>query len=193
MDWKAVICQQLESRNSRETTSFQNLINFYNKLYDSSLLLRAQNVQLESQIIRGNTGGDFVYSEKISALEQKLLVQQEELTELHRRRGENAQMIIDLNAKLQLTEKTLASKNNSLTESTKLVASLRAEISLYQKNNSELKQLNQVLKDEHQALQLAFTKLEEKLRGFQVNFYYNIVINKYFKLKKFSTFNFKFN
>jgi len=81
----------------------------------------------------------------------------------------------------------------SLTESTKLVASLRAEISLYQKNNSELKQLNQVLKDEHQALQLAFTKLEEKLRGFQVNFYYNIVINKYFKLKKFSTFNFKFN
>jgi len=72
----------------------------------------------------------------------------------------------------------------SLTESTKIVASLRAEISLYQKNNSELKQLNQVLKDEHQALQLAFTKLEEKLRGFQVNVYYNIiVINKYFKLK----------
>lgn len=55
-----------------------------------------------------------------------------------------------------------------MTESLKLVASLRAEISLYQKNNSELKQLNQVLKDEHQALQLAFTKLEEKLRGFQV-------------------------
>jgi len=74
--------------------------------------LRAQNIQLESQIIRGNTGGDSVYSEKISALEQKLLVQQEELTELHRRRGENAQMIIDLNAKLQLTEQTLTSKNN---------------------------------------------------------------------------------
>lgn len=74
--------------------------------------MRAQNIQLESQIIRGNTGGDSVYSEKISALEQKLLVQQEELTELHRRRGENAQMIIDLNAKLQLTEQTLTSKNN---------------------------------------------------------------------------------
>lgn len=56
----------------------------------------------------------------------------------------------------------------SLTDNLKLVASLRAEISLYQKNNSELKQLNQVLKDEHQALQLAFTKLEEKLRAFQV-------------------------
>jgi len=64
----------------------------------------------------------------------------------------------------------------SLTEHMKLVASLRAEISLYQKNNSELKQLNQVLKDEHQALQLAFTKLEEKLRAFQVIVYYYIIV-----------------
>lgn len=56
----------------------------------------------------------------------------------------------------------------SLTENIKLVASLRAEISSYQKNNSELKQLNQVLKDEYQALQLAFTKLEERLRKYQV-------------------------
>lgn len=56
----------------------------------------------------------------------------------------------------------------SLTENLKLVASLRAEISLYQKNNSELKQINQVIKDEHQALQLAFTKLEETLRKCQV-------------------------
>lgn len=82
-----------------------------NKLYDSSILLRAQNVQLESQILRGNAAGDSLLLEKISTLEQKLLVQQEELTELHRRRGENAQMIIDLSAKLQLSEQTIASKN----------------------------------------------------------------------------------
>lgn len=63
-----------------------------------------------------------------------------------------------------------------MTEHVKLVASLRAEISLYQKNNSELKQLNQVLKDEHQALQLAFTKLEEKLRKSQVIFFVFFVI-----------------
>lgn len=63
-----------------------------------------------------------------------------------------------------------------MTEHVKLVASLRAEISLYQKNNSELKQLNQVLKDEHQALQLAFTKLEEKLRKSQVIFFVIFVI-----------------
>jgi len=67
----------------------------------------------------------------------------------------------------------------SLNENVKLVASLRAEISLYQKNNSELKQLNQVLKDEHQALQLAFTKLEEKLRTLQVTVCYYLLYYSY--------------
>lgn len=75
-------------------------------------MLRGQNVQLESQIIRGNASGDHLLTEKISVLEQKLLMQQEELTELHRRRGENAQMIIDLNAKLHLNEQAIASKNH---------------------------------------------------------------------------------
>jgi autophagy-related protein 16 len=36
-----------------------------------------------------------------------LLHQQEELTELHRRKGENAQQLIDLNHKLQEKEKQL--------------------------------------------------------------------------------------
>lgn len=137
MDWKSVVQQRLEKRNIKETVTFQNLINycrcnlyfatfhsslflrFYlffspfvdNKIYDSSILLRAQNIQLESQIIRGNANNDSMLSEKISTLEQKVLVQQEELTELHRRRGENAQMIIDLNTKLQLAEQTITSKN----------------------------------------------------------------------------------
>lgn len=65
----------------------------------------------------------------------------------------------------------------SLSEHIKIVVSLRAEISLYQKNNSELKQLNQILKDEHQALQLAFTKLEEKLRKSQVIFIIIVILN----------------
>ncbi|XP_050427904.1 autophagy-related protein 16-1 [Adelges cooleyi] len=166
-DWKTVILKQLKRRNVREVDGYQNLINFYNKLYDSSLLLRAQNAQLESQIIRGNAGGDLMLSEKISTLEQRVLMQQEELTELHRRRGENAQKIIDLSTTLQQAEQSINEKNVSLAENTKVIVSLRAEIALYQKNNSELKQLNQVLKDEHQALQLAFTKLEEKLRKSQ--------------------------
>lgn len=39
---------------------------------------------------------------------------------------------------------------------------------MYEHNVKELQNLNQVLKDEHQALQLAFASLEDKLRKAQV-------------------------
>ncbi|CAG2066528.1 unnamed protein product, partial [Timema podura] len=38
---------------------------------------------------------------------------------------------------------------------------------MYQNNMKELENMNQMLKDEHQALQLAFASLEEKLRKTQ--------------------------
>lgn len=46
--------------------------------------------------------------------------------------------------------------------------SLRAEIKMYETSNKELENLNQMLRDEHQALHLAFTALEEKLKKAQV-------------------------
>lgn len=75
--------------------------------------LRVENNQLSSQVERlkvaeGKGGGnDSRYQEKIQFLEQKLLAQQEELTELHRRKGENAQQIIDLTARVQEQDKLL--------------------------------------------------------------------------------------
>lgn len=57
---------------------------------------------------------------------------------------------------------------------------------MYQANNKQLEELYQLLKDEHQALQLTSNKLEEKLRKTQVkieilnmvdNFFYVIDFN----------------
>ena len=42
----------------------------------------------------------------------KIFHLQEELTNLHRRKGEHAQQIVDLTSKLQETEKFLASKDS---------------------------------------------------------------------------------
>lgn len=91
-----------------------------NKLFDAANALRSENLQLSVQIEKlrlenGHSGGvvssaEAKLQEKIQHLEQKLLVQQEELTELHRRKGENAQQIIDLNTKLHEKEKQLALK-----------------------------------------------------------------------------------
>lgn len=65
-----------------------------------------------SSVVEGNSGiaGDMRSVERIQLLEQKLLAQQEELTELHRRKGEHSQQIIDLNIKLQEKEKFLSMK-----------------------------------------------------------------------------------
>jgi autophagy-related protein 16 len=57
----------------------------------------------------------------------------------------------------------------SLADSVAVNTTLRAEIQMYQNNIKELENMNQMLKDEHQALQLAFASLEEKLRKAQVH------------------------
>lgn len=57
----------------------------------------------------------------------------------------------------------------SLVESLEVNANLRLEITKCLGREKELEGINQMLKDEHQALQLAFASLEEKLRKTQVS------------------------
>ncbi|KAJ9581908.1 hypothetical protein L9F63_003767, partial [Diploptera punctata] len=176
-DWRKTIIIRLQNRNKSQTNCFQDLISFHNKLFDSSIALRSENFQLtiqneklrmENFDLQSRSGtGDGKPNEKIQVLEQKLLHQQEELTELHRRKGENAQQIIDLNHKLQEKEKQLLAHEISLSDGMTVNTTLRAEIQMYQNNIKELENLNQMLKDEHQALQLAFASLEDKLRKAQ--------------------------
>lgn len=94
--------------------SHNNLTNVFffctdNRLYDQTNQLRAENLKLsvENEQLRTYSdnsnvnGGASVNSSRIQALEKRLLTQQEELTDLHKRKGENSQMIVDLNIKLE--------------------------------------------------------------------------------------------
>ncbi|XP_044762475.1 autophagy-related protein 16-1 isoform X2 [Coccinella septempunctata] len=172
-NWKESIKSQLQLRNKVEAHKFQDIIAQNTKIFKYANALRVENNQLSSHIDRlkvseGKGGGnDSRYQEKIQFLEQKLLTQQEELTELHRRKGENAQQIIDLTAKVQEQEKLLQTRDASIAEMTKERTSLKAEIGMYQKSLKELEYLIDTLRDEHSALQMAFNALEEKLRTTQ--------------------------
>lgn len=175
-----------------------------NRLFDQVNTLKSENLQLSIQLEKRRQGieavrsgdGASVTNEKLLTLEEKLLAQQEELTEIHKKRGENAQMIVDLKNSLAEKDKLLSMKEDalvfpttfapmslrrfvlesrnfifsiySLTESMSVIASLNAEIKMYQANHKQLEDLYQLLKDEYQALQLTSTKLEEKLRKTQV-------------------------
>lgn len=174
-NWRETILDQLQHRNRNETDVFQDLISQHNKIFENFNTLHTENLQLtiQNEKLRGGLGsnssslGDIRFQERIQQLEQKLLSQAEELTELHRRKGENAQQIIDLNAAVLEKDRIIASKDVSLADSTAEIVSLRSKVEILQKSNKELKYLNDTLIDEHQALQLAFASLEEKLRKSQ--------------------------
>lgn len=118
------------------------------------------------------------------------MAQQEELTSLHKRKGENSQMIVDLNLKVTEQMKSMTEKDNwfvdiflltqdhfdsllyfSLAEQSTTINSMKAEVLMYITSIDELKGINTMLRDEHSALQLAFTSLEDKYRKFQVIFF----------------------
>ncbi|KAL4711389.1 hypothetical protein ACJJTC_016143 [Scirpophaga incertulas] len=174
-NWRKNIITQLQARNKYETSAFHDIISFQSRLFDNVNTLKNENLQLtlvNERIRYANTdniasGGGGGINEKIQSLEHKILDQQEELTSLHRRRGESAQAIINLNAQVHDLEKKVQAKDVIISENTALIASLRAEIQMYETNMTELQSLNQMLRDEHQALQIAFAAIEEKLRRTQ--------------------------
>lgn len=172
-----------------------------NRLVDTTVQLRSENLKLsveneklQSGILPtyGGGNGNETNSSKIQALEKKLMAQQEELTSLHKRKGENSQMIVDLNLKVTEQMKSMTEKDNwfvellidlgtnfftglsffSLAEQSTTINSLKAEVLMYITSIDELKGINTMLRDEHSALQLAFTSLEDKYRKFQVIFYF---------------------
>ncbi|XP_076258920.1 autophagy-related 16 isoform X2 [Rhynchophorus ferrugineus] len=174
-EWRQTILFKLQNRNRKETYCFQDLIAQHNKVFESANALRNENLHLSIQNeklrVEGGGGSNSIaetrLSEEVQNLKQKLLSQTEELAELHKRKGENAQQIIDLNVKLQERDKMMSTKDVTIAESQSKIASLDAEVGMLTHANKELKHLNDVLRDEYQALQLAFNVLEEKLRKVQ--------------------------
>ncbi|XP_055716111.1 autophagy-related protein 16-1 isoform X2 [Phlebotomus papatasi] len=172
--WKKKLLQSLKERNRKETSFFDSIFAANNRLFDSNVQLQMENLRLsvDNEQLRSGAGhsassGSAASSSKIQALEKKLMTQQEELTELHKRKGENAQMIVDLNVKLAEMTKKAQDREEKYTEQVTLNGSLKAEVQMLSNNISELKGLNTILRDEYTALQLALSSLEDKLRKVQ--------------------------
>lgn len=104
-----------------------------NKLLDSTGAVCDENLQLKienEKLRKGLIGaGNSSELERIQALEQKLLAQQEELTDLHKRRGEHAQQIVDLNSALLERDKLVTDKDQKIRSLSGEVATLRLEVS----------------------------------------------------------------
>ncbi|KAL5285542.1 ATG16L1 family protein [Megaselia abdita] len=170
-NWRQQLILRFQERDSNEVQKYKDIILQNNRLMDNVAQLKAdklrisvENEQLRSAVAN-NTGpaGNLAFL----TLEKKLLSQQEELTELHKRKGENSQRIVDLNIRIEELNAQMNDKDRQLAQEKRSNASFRAEIKMYVSSMDELKRLNTTLKDEHTALQLAFSSLEEKLRSVQ--------------------------
>ncbi|XP_011064186.1 PREDICTED: autophagy-related protein 16-1 isoform X2 [Acromyrmex echinatior] len=169
INWRKDLISQLRERNRSQTNCFADLISLHNRLFENTNTLRNSNMQLTiaNETLRREAANGGIGMGGNPDLEARLLKQAEELAMLHKRKGEHTQQIVDLNNKLQEMTKELHGKEASLGESLEANINLRLEITKCLAREKDLEGINQMLKDEHQALQLAFASLEEKLRKTQ--------------------------
>uniref|UniRef100_A0A673C690 ATG16 autophagy related 16-like 1 (S. cerevisiae) n=1 Tax=Sphaeramia orbicularis TaxID=375764 RepID=A0A673C690_9TELE len=153
------ISEQLKLRDRVQRQPFEEIFHQYNRLLEKSDLQAVLSERYQAdkyEVQRGHEASSGSDSGRSDALQQEMaqmrIKHQEELTELHKKRGELAQNVIELNNLIQQKEKEIQSNEAK-----------SVQTQTYSKQG-DLERANQTLKDEYDALQITFSALEEKLR-----------------------------
>jgi len=164
------VLQKLRTRNCVEVAPFLDIIELNNRLIvaNSQLLPEREeiqfiNVKLKEETQKLRVKSSEADQEQVSLLEKKLFGAQEELTELHRRRGENAQQIIDQSNQSKENENRIKQLQDLLEASGIQLKNAQDEVNHLRSAMHELEATNQLLKDEYQTLQLTLNSAEQKL------------------------------
>lgn len=113
----SIVFLRFNARCTLQTEDYKFSFQFFpgQRVLERNHHLKAENLTLsvENEKLRSGLGfGDIASTARIQALEKKLLDKQEELTDMHKRKGDNQQMIIDLNVKVTDLQKQLETRNN---------------------------------------------------------------------------------
>ncbi|XP_068810340.1 autophagy-related protein 16-1 isoform X6 [Struthio camelus] len=169
--WKRHIAAELRRRDRLQRQAFEEIILQYNKLLEKSDLhaVLADKLQAEKYDVQSrheiSPGHDGTWNDaQLQELAQLKIKHQEELTELHKKRGELAQSVIDLNNQMQQKDKEMQLNEAKIAEYLQKISELETECQELRSKLQDLERANQTLKDEYDALQITFNALEEKLR-----------------------------
>ncbi|XP_077812624.1 autophagy-related protein 16-1 isoform X4 [Macaca mulatta] len=169
--WKRHISEELRRRDRLQRQAFEEIILQYNKLLEKSDLhsVLAQKLQAEKHDVPNrheiSPGHDGTWNDsQLQEMAQLRIKHQEELTELHKKRGELAQLVIDLNNQMQQKDREMQMNEAKIAECLQTISDLETECLELRTKLCDLERANQTLKDEYDALQITFTALEEKLR-----------------------------
>lgn len=169
--WKRHISDQLKLRDRVQRQAFEEIVLQYNRLLEKSDLQAVLSERYQTDkydVQRGHETSSAADWSRSDVLQQEMsqmrIKHQEELTELHKKRGELAQSVIELNNQIQQKDKEIQSNEAKMMEYQQQISSLEGECRELRSYLQDLERANQTLKDEYDALQITFSALEEKLR-----------------------------
>ncbi|XP_074496971.1 autophagy-related protein 16-1 isoform X1 [Sebastes fasciatus] len=169
--WKRHVSEQLKLRDRVQRQAFEEIIHQYNRLLEKSDLQAVLSERYQTDkydVQRGHEASSGTDSGRSDVLQQEMsqmrIRHQEELTELHKKRGELAQSVIELNNQIQQKDKEIQNNEARMCEYQQQISSLEGDCRELRSFLQDLERANQTLKDEYDALQITFSALEEKLR-----------------------------
>ncbi|XP_010746301.1 autophagy-related protein 16-1 isoform X3 [Larimichthys crocea] len=169
--WKRHVSEQLKLRDRVQRHAFEEIVHQYNRLLEKSDLQTVLSERYQTDkydVQRGHETSSGSDPGRSDALQQEMaqmrIKHQEELTELHKKRGELAQSVIELNNQIQQKDKEIQNNEARMLEYQQQIANLEGDCRDLRSYLQDLERANQTLKDEYDALQITFSALEEKLR-----------------------------
>uniref|UniRef100_A0A4W4HD01 APG16-like 1 n=1 Tax=Electrophorus electricus TaxID=8005 RepID=A0A4W4HD01_ELEEL len=169
--WKRHVAEQLKQRDRVQRQAFEEIIQQYNRLLEKSDLqaVLSERLQTEKYELQNrhdlSPGAEASRSDSVQQeMAQMRIKHQEELTDLHKKRGELAQSVIELNNLIQQKDKEIQNNEAKMLEYQQQISQLEGECRELRNCLSDLERANQTLRDEYDALQITFSALEEKLR-----------------------------
>ncbi|MCJ8739789.1 hypothetical protein PDJAM_G00051130 [Pangasius djambal] len=169
--WKRHVAEQLKQRDRVQRQAFEEIIQQYNRLLEKSDLQAVLSERLQTEKYEPQNRHDLspgAESSRCDVLQQEMsqmrIKHQEELTELHKKRGELAQNVIELNNQIQQKDKEIQNNEAKMLEYQQQISQLEGDCRELRNCLSDLERANQTLRDEYDALQITFSALEEKLR-----------------------------
>ncbi|KXJ15044.1 autophagy-related protein 16-1 [Exaiptasia diaphana] len=186
LTWRKRILQKLGDRNLQELKYFDDLVKAHNRLFEVADSSKSKIIQLEIQTFQlqqertelqgriqelsasgAGAAAATATSEKVTSLEQKLFKTQEELTELHRWKSENAQHVTELMNQIRQKEEEVLQKEAQLHDAISNQNAMKTECQNLGQTIIDLQKANELIKDELQVLQLEHTSLEDKFKKTQ--------------------------
>jgi len=169
------VLNKLRQRNIKEIKPFKVIFERQELIIEQNIKLQSENETLaflneklkeDNSILKSKASPESTVhtNEHFLELNRKLFSLQEELTELHKKKGDNAQQVIDLSAAVKVKESLLIEKQAQIESLEAQLVSLKADLKSAGGEISELQSTSQLLKDEYQALQLALSSAETELR-----------------------------